>query len=74
MANLSDNERVQYDGRWGMSNDDLVCAACCGRVADGGCPTCRASRASLPADRLPAEAFLVLAAVLAVLALLAAHL
>jgi hypothetical protein len=55
-----------------VSYDDLVCAACSGRVVDGGCPTCRASRASLTAGRLPAEAFLVLAALLALL-LLVAH-
>ena len=50
--------------------DDLVCAACAGRVLDGGCPTCRVSRGSLPQDRLPAEAFLVLAAVIALLLVL----
>jgi hypothetical protein len=53
--------------------DDLVCAACSGRVVDGGCPTCRASRASLTAARLPAEALFALAAVLAVV-LLVLHL
>ncbi|MCA1710361.1 MAG: hypothetical protein LC789_01460 [Actinobacteria bacterium] len=51
-------------------SDDLVCAACSGRVRDGGCPTCRLSRNALPAERLPAEAFLLLAALLAVLAVL----
>jgi hypothetical protein len=50
--------------------DDLVCAACSGRVLDGGCATCRLSRTSLPQDRLPAQAFLVLAAVLALLLVL----
>jgi hypothetical protein len=50
--------------------DDLVCAACSGRVLDGGCPTCRRSRSSLPVDRLPAEALLLLAVVLALLAVL----
>ena len=46
--------------------DDLLCAACSGRVVDGGCRVCRSSRESLPAVPLPAEAFLLLAAVLAV--------
>ena len=27
-----------------MSADDLLCAACGGRVGDARCPTCRASR------------------------------
>ena len=53
-----------------VGHDDLVCGACSGRVVDGGCPTCRASRASLPASRLPAEAFLALAALLAVVLLI----
>ena len=52
-----------------MGYDDLVCAACSGRVVDGGCPTCRASRGSLRAPRLPAEALLLLAALVAVLLL-----
>ncbi len=51
-------------------SDDLVCAVCSGRVRDGGCPTCRISRSSLPAERLPAEAFLLLAALIALLAVL----
>ena len=55
-----------------MGVDDLLCAACSGRVVDGGCRVCRESRQTLPAPQLPAEAFLLLAAVLAVvLALLA---
>jgi hypothetical protein len=54
----------------GVGYDDLICAACSGRVVDGGCPTCRASRESLPATRLPAEALLLLATLLAVLLLL----
>jgi len=53
-----------------MGYDDLVCAACSGRVLDGGCPTCRASRQSLPASRLPAEALLALAALLMVVLLI----
>jgi hypothetical protein len=54
----------------GVGYDDLVCAACSGRVVDGGCPTCRASRGSLRAPRLPAEALLLLAALVAVLLLI----
>ena len=53
-----------------VGHDDLVCAACSGRVVDGRCPTCRASRGSLRQPRLPAEALLALAALLAVLLLL----
>ena len=62
----------QIDRLWkeqGMGYDDLVCAACSGRVVDGGCPTCRESRGSLRAPRLPAEALLLLAALVAVLLL-----
>ncbi len=49
-----------------MSWEDLVCAACAGRVVDGGCPTCRAARDQLLAYRrpLPAAQILLLAAVL----------
>jgi hypothetical protein len=58
-----------------MGYDDLLCAACSGRVVDGGCPTCRASRDSLPSlPRLPAGALLALAALLTVLLVLADHL
>jgi hypothetical protein len=58
-----------------MAYDDLLCAACSGRVLDGGCPTCRVTRQGLPsAPRLPAEALLALAALLTVLLLLADHL
>ncbi|MBK5307509.1 MAG: hypothetical protein JJD92_12540 [Frankiaceae bacterium] len=57
-----------------MAYDDLLCAACSGRVVDGGCPTCLVTRQSLPsAPRLPAGALLVLAAVLALLLVLADH-
>ena len=52
-----------------MDHDDLLCAACSGRVIDGGCPTCRASRSTLRQPRLPAEALLALAALLAVILL-----
>ena len=59
----------------GMAYDDLLCAACSGRVVDGGCPTCRVTRQSLPrAPKLPAEALLALAALLSVLLVLADHL
>ena len=58
-----------------MAYDDLLCAACSGRVVDGGCPTCLVTRQSLPsAPKLPAQALLVLAALLSLLALLADHL
>ncbi|MCW2572732.1 MAG: hypothetical protein JWO88_2790 [Frankiales bacterium] len=58
-----------------MAYDDLLCAACSGRVVDGGCPTCRLSRQSLPtAPRLPAGALLALAALLTLLLVLADHL
>jgi hypothetical protein len=58
-----------------VAYDDLLCAACSGRVVDGGCPTCLITRQSLPsAPRLPAQALLALAAVLAVLLALAGHL
>ena len=53
----------------GVGYDDLVCAACSGRVVDGGCPTCRAARGSLRHPRLPAEVVLLLAALLVVLLL-----
>jgi hypothetical protein len=53
-----------------MSNDDLVCAACSGRVADGRCPICRAARSRLGNGAgLPPEAFLVVSAVAFVLLL-----
>jgi hypothetical protein len=58
-----------------MAYDDLLCAACSGRVVEGGCPTCRLSRQSLPtAPRLPAGALLALAALLTLLLVLADHL
>ena len=58
-----------------MAYDDLLCAACSGRVVDGGCPTCLVTRQSLPsAPRLPAGALLALASVLALLLVLADHL
>jgi hypothetical protein len=57
-----------------MGYDDLLCAACSGRVVDGDCPTCRAARESLPSSRLPAESFLLLALLLTVLLVLSTHL
>jgi hypothetical protein len=30
-----------------MCCDELLCARCTGRVADAGCPVCRAARAQL---------------------------
>lgn len=58
----------------GVGNDELVCAACAGRVVDGGCPTCRLSRQDLAAPSLPAEAFLLLGLLLIVLLVLTAQL
>jgi hypothetical protein len=58
-----------------VAYDDLLCAACSGRVLDGGCPTCRQTRQSLPsAPKLPAQALLALAALLTLLLVLADHL
>ena len=57
-----------------MGYDDLLCAACSGRVVDGGCPTCRASRENLPSTRLPAEAFLLLALLIALVLAVSTHL
>lgn len=53
-----------------MSADDLLCAACGGRVGDAGCPTCRASRQYLRDQRpaVPVGPFL-LAALLVLLLL-----
>ena len=55
-----------------MSSDDLVCAACGGRVGDARCPTCRAARQHLrdTAPLLPAGPVL-LAALLLLLLLVA---
>jgi hypothetical protein len=30
-----------------MRHDDMVCASCSGRVADGRCPVCRSTREQL---------------------------
>jgi len=52
-----------------MSSDDLVCAACGGRVGDARCPTCRASRQHLrdSTPQLPAGAVLLAALLLLLL-------
>ncbi|MCU1675747.1 MAG: hypothetical protein JWM93_505 [Frankiales bacterium] len=54
---------------------DLVCGACARPVAEGRCPTCRASRLqSNPDTWLTPELLVLLIAVLAALAVLATHL
>jgi hypothetical protein len=59
-----------------MNWQDLICAACAGRVVEGRCPTCRAARRQFTssAPQLPAAAFLLAAALLTVLLLVLAHL
>ena len=54
-----------------MSSDDLVCAACGGRVGDARCPTCRAAREHLrdAAPALPAGPVLLAALLLLLLVL-----
>ena len=54
-----------------MSSDDLVCAACGGRVGDARCPTCRASRQHLrdTSPMLPAGPVLLAALLLLLLVL-----
>jgi hypothetical protein len=75
MGRVFDNGDVRTRREHLMSYDDLLCAACSGRVVDGGCPTCRLTRQQLPASpRLPAEALLALAALLTVLLIVADHL
>ena len=62
------------DGAW-VNWQDLVCASCSGRVADGRCATCRATRREFSQrSTLPAQAILLAAAVLALLLLVLAHL
>ena len=53
-------------------SEDLVCAACHGRVAEGRCPTCRASRELLRPGPLPAGPVLLAALVVLLLVLLLA--
>jgi hypothetical protein len=75
MGSVFDNGVVRERREHGMAYDELLCAACSGRVIDGGCPTCRVTRNSLPTvPRLPAEALLALAALLTLLLVLAEHL
>jgi hypothetical protein len=74
---MGDNGRGRWEVRRVGYGDpaDLLCAACSGRVVDGGCPTCRITRQSLPAGpALPAGALLAVALLLGVLLLLADHL
>ena len=49
-----------------MSWQDLVCAACAGRVVEARCPSCRAAREDFQSRRvtLPAGQLLLLAAAL----------
>jgi hypothetical protein len=58
-----------------MGWEDLVCAACAGRVAEGRCATCRAAREQLEGRRpnLPAVPFLLAAALLLTLLLVLTH-
>ncbi|MGZ6791735.1 MAG: hypothetical protein ACXVFV_02195 [Mycobacteriales bacterium] len=58
-----------------MGWEDLVCAACAGRVVEGRCPTCRAARDGFESQRqaLPAGPVLLLAAVLLALLVVLAH-
>ncbi len=58
-----------------MNWQDLVCASCSGRVAEGRCATCRAARDEFSQrSPLPAGALLIGAFVLALLVLLLPHL
>ncbi len=57
-------------GGGSMGTDDLLCAACGGRVGDARCPTCRAARQHLRDTRPPLPAGPVLLAALLVLVLL----
>ena len=49
-----------------MGWQDLICAACAGRVVDGRCPSCRAAREDFQNQRLalPVGPILLLTAVL----------
>ena len=58
-----------------MCCDNLVCASCSRPVAQAGCRVCRAARAQLhPFAGLPASAYVLIAVLIAVAALLSAHL
>jgi hypothetical protein len=54
---------------------DLVCAACAGRVVEGRCPTCRAARDGFESQAvgLPAGPLLLLAALLLTLLVVLTH-
>lgn len=57
-----------------MCCEQLVCAACRGRVVEAGCSTCRLSRAQVhpaPGFPLTADLMLILAALSALLLVLA---
>ena len=57
-----------------MNWQDLVCASCAGRVAEGRCASCRAARRELSqGPRLPAQALLLVAAVLTLVLLVLSH-
>ena len=58
-----------------MGWEDLVCAACAGRVIEGRCATCRAARDDFQArgPALPAAPLLILAAVLLALLIVLAR-
>lgn len=57
--------------RW----EDLVCAACSGRVLEGRCPTCRAAREEMRSRRvrLPAAQLLFAAAFVLALIVVLTH-
>ena len=57
-----------------MCCDHLVCASCTRPVSDGHCAVCRAARARMhPSTGLPVSMLLLLAALIALAALLSAH-
>ncbi|HEX6444445.1 MAG TPA: hypothetical protein VF053_05095 [Streptosporangiales bacterium] len=48
-----------------VSHDDLICASCSGRVADGRCPVCREARAQMrESARTTSLVYLAIAAVI----------
>jgi hypothetical protein len=59
----------------GVNWEDLVCAACAGRVVEGRCATCREARDEMRSRgvTLPAAQFLIAAAVLIALLLVLTH-
>lgn len=47
-----------------VSHDDLICASCSGRVAEGRCPVCREARAQLrESTRTTSLVYIAIAAV-----------